>query len=83
MESRNLKKQIVLALVPLGMLCVCVFSFDNKDFSAHLKYEEAGVVANSYSSQEQKQESPSHEPMFISVFKFIVNCNPFKREAQY
>lgn len=41
----------------------------------------AGVNVG-YEVEHNKQEAPAnHEPVFMSVFKFIVNCNPFKKET--
>lgn len=40
------------------------------------------TMQSEYTSEEQKQDVPSNEPIYISVFKFIVNCNPFQKETQ-
>ena len=85
MENKQLKKRIVLALLPLVALSVGVFittapkTFSNSNYSVNY---DGPSYQSEYSSEEEKPEVPSHEPVYISIFKFIVNCNPFKKETQ-
>ncbi len=84
MENKSLKKKIALALVPLVGLCLVVFISTSKNASANsnnnLNYLPS--YQSEYAAEDQKPEVPSHEPIYISIFKFIVNCNPFKKETQ-
>ncbi len=84
MENKKLKKKIILALTPLFVLSlVVIISTIPKSFS-NTKYEGnyAPSFQSEYAAEEQKPEVPSHEPVYISIFKFIVNCNPFQKETQ-
>ena len=84
MKNKQSKRGIIIALVPLFVLCMIVFvytvprTFTNSGYGVNY-----GVPSyqNEYSSQEHKPEKPSHDPVYLSIFKFIVNCNPFKKEA--
>jgi flagellar basal body-associated protein FliL len=45
---------------------------------------EVSATKGSYDVDNQKHETPAnHEPVFMSVFKFLVNCNPFKKETSF
>jgi hypothetical protein len=84
MENRNLKRQIIIALLPISVLSTVVFFSMGAGALAGSKYNlgyNGPSYQSEYSAEEQKPEVPSHEPVYISVFKFIVNCNPFKKET--
>ena len=84
MESKDLKKQILLALMPIVALSMLVlFTTLPKSISASANEDDSSFsIQSEYATQEQKQEAPSPEPVYISIFKFIVNCNPFQKETQ-
>jgi hypothetical protein len=81
MENKDLRNKFVLALSPILVLCLIVFmntasvssSFETDD-------ENAAPVSNVYDAEEQKADV--HEPVYVSIFKLIMNCNPFQKEAQ-
>ena len=79
MENKRLKKQILLALLPaiaLSMLLLVAAA----EFVSGSDYE--GSSFPSIQSEFSAEEQPSHEPVYISIFKFIINCNPFQKESQ-
>ena len=84
MENKILKRKIALALTPVFVLSLIVLfsnvpkSFDSVNYAGDL----IPSMQSEYAAEEQKQETPSHEPVYISIFKFIVNCNPFQKETQ-
>lgn len=83
--DRKINKQTLYFLVPLASVTLMAFIV--------LSGSEAGAGSNgdtkmnlrmngAYKVNHQKHEAPAnHEPALISVFKFIVNCNPFKKET--
>ena len=76
MEKENYRKQFYLALTPLLVLCIIVFmNARSASVSKEITNENAPVVESLFSAEEQ----PSHEPVYISIFKFIINCNPFQK----
>ena len=84
MENKHLRKQILLALVPVIALSLIVL-FNTVPKSFFDSGEEGSLVPtiqSEYAAEEQKQDAPSQEPIYISIFKFIVNCNPFQKETQ-
>jgi hypothetical protein len=86
MENKQLKKQIILALIPLIALSFAVLFGSSSGTFRTTKYKlfnNAAFGQPEYASGDQKPEMPSPEPVYVSIFKFIVNCNPFKKEAQY
>jgi hypothetical protein len=79
MEKENYKKQLYLALTPLFILCIVVFiNAGSVSVSKEVNNVNSPAVESLYSTEEQ----PSHEPVYVSIFKFIINCNPFQKESQ-
>jgi hypothetical protein len=83
MENRNFKKKIILALTPLLGLSMLVLFSTLPVFLNGSNSDESNMssLQGEYST-EQKSDTPSHEPVYISVLKFIMNCNPFQKETQ-
>ncbi|MGZ3863050.1 MAG: hypothetical protein ACXVPN_04540 [Bacteroidia bacterium] len=79
MKVNNFKKQIVLALAPLLILCAFVFANWQFDYFSNAINGEGNSTNSIYNTE----ETPLHEPVYVSVFKFIVNCNPFQKESQF
>lgn len=83
MDNKNFKRQIVLALAPLFVLCFAVFvNTVPGSLSKSMRDKSSSAIESMYSSNEQKDEAPSREPIYVSVIKFIINCNPFQKETQ-
>ena len=85
MKKKNTNKRTLYVLIPLLGLSMLAFillprttsngAVINDDFNTP-------SAQSNYDVDDQKHEAPAnHEPVLISVFKFIVNCNPFKKEA--
>ncbi|MGZ4041154.1 MAG: hypothetical protein ACXVNR_11355 [Bacteroidia bacterium] len=56
-----------------------VFANWQSDYFSNAINEERTSTQEVYSAE----ETPLHEPVYISIFKFIINCNPFQKESQY
>lgn len=69
----------MLALAPFFVLCIFVFANWQSDYFSNAINEERTSEQNVYNAE----ETPLHEPVYVSVFKFIINCNPFQKESQY
>lgn len=87
MKQKVKNKRRLIALVAFFSLSMLAFIMVPGKPSALIgsHSEEAGTVKmeENYDLDNQKQhESPANEHMLISVFKFIVNCNPFRKETQ-
>ncbi|HXB39180.1 MAG TPA: hypothetical protein VNZ49_01480 [Bacteroidia bacterium] len=85
MKKKNTNKRTLFILIPLlGLSLLAFILLPRTGRNIDLSNEEsAQAVQSAYDVDDQKHEAPvNHEPVFVSVFKFIVNCNPFKREAQ-
>jgi len=84
MENKNSIKKILLALTPLLMLSTMVLCYTVPQSFSKAKYDEdySSSLQSEYTAEEQKPEAPSHESVYISIFKFIINCNPFQKETQ-
>ena len=82
MESKSLRSKFVLALLPLFVLCFVVFmNTALVSFSTDKEDDNAASVSSLYTTEEQKEDM-QHDPVYISIFKFIMNCNPFQKETQ-
>ena len=85
MNKKKSNKRTLFILIPLlGLSMLAFILLPRTSKSIDLNTEESAQVDESkYDVDNQKHEVPvNHEPIFASIFKFIVNCNPFKKEAQ-
>ena len=82
MKNKELKKKIFLALLPLFALSLVVGLATVPKAFSNESSEEGYLpsLQSDYTAEDQKSDSP--EPVYISIFKFIVNCNPFQKETQ-
>jgi len=86
-KKKNTNKHTLFIGVPLLALSLLAFIFIPRqalNLGSNPGENAGPAVHGNYEMDEQKQEVPApseREPVVISVFKFIVNCNPFKKEA--
>ncbi len=85
MKKKKANKRTLFILVPLlGLsLFASVFAPGSKTgMNGKVAFEGPYTTQTNYDVDNQKHEAPqNHEPVFMSIFKFIVNCNPFKKET--
>lgn len=87
MKKKRYNKRMLVALVVIFTLSMLAFISVPGKPSAFVGSgnEETGTVKleENYGVDNQKPSEPAaHEHMLLSVFKFIVNCNPFRKETQ-
>ena len=86
-KKKNTNKRTLFILVPLFALSMLAFIFiprQTPQLNPGTEGNSGSLVGGNYAVDEPKQEAPvpnDREPVVISIFKFIVNCNPFKKEA--
>jgi len=85
MKKKSNNKRTIFILVPLLGLSLLAFVLSPSAAPGSGINAEADTSINmkgNYDVDDQKHEAPAnHEPVFISIFKFIVNCNPFRKET--
>lgn len=74
---------VLVPLLGLSVFASLLAPHSVRPSSAGAEYNEPSAASSpNYNVDDQKHEAPAnHEPVFMSIFKFIVNCNPFKKEA--
>lgn len=84
MKKKSNNKRTIFILVPMLGLSLLAFVLTPSAPALGIQAEDNTSVdmKSNYDVDDQKHEAPAnHEPLFISVFKFIVNCNPFRKET--
>ena len=75
------KRKIVFSISVVAFAWVIFFSTNTKGFSINEKMKNPistfGIEANNQEDVPSQQEK---EPAYLSIFKVIVNCNPFKQK---
>ncbi len=85
MKKSNTNKRTLFILIPLLWISMLAFVLlPRSTKSVHVSADDIGSsIKSNYDVDDQKHEAPTnHEPVFVSIFKFIVNCNPFRKETQ-
>jgi hypothetical protein len=75
------KRKIVFSIGAVAFALLVLFSGDGNGFSFTDKIKSPvstfGIEPNSQEDIPSQQEK---EPTYLSIFKLIVNCNPFKQK---
>ncbi len=86
MKKKKANKRMLFVLVPMLGISLAASLMTPRSVAAPgpgIEFNEPSSASSAnYDVDDQKHEAPAnHEPVFMSIFKFIVNCNPFRKEA--
>lgn len=81
---KNSNKKTLFILIPLLSVSLLSSLAVSHGSSRNADAASIGIRVNqgNYDVNGRKHEAPAtHEPLFKAIFKFIVNCNPFRKES--